>query len=373
MRGWSAVVAVGLALVWGAGEPIAARADGCSAACVSTRHGCLAAVARSSVEGRRACPRSGADRHGCVRAARHAGRDGRTACRAAAVTCRSACRTARGGACGARGTWLDAVNFYRGLARVPPVEERPDLSAGDARHAAYMVGTDSLGHDEDAGSPLYSAEGAQAATTSDVVASSDPGATDVWAIEFLVAAPFHALALLDPRLTATGFGIAHDMRGPIETAAAVDVLSARAAPPAGLRFPVLFPSRGAIMPLTRFPGGETPDPLTSCPGYAAPAGAPLVAQLGTGSSPPAVAAHRLARDGVPVEHCVFDETTYVNPDPALQSLGRAVLAPRNAIVIVPRAPLAPGSYAASVDVGARRLRWRFVVRCARPGTRTTGD
>jgi hypothetical protein len=63
-----------------------------------------------------------------------------------------------------------------------------------------------------------------------------------------------------------------------------------------------------------------------------------------------------------LEHCVFDEGTYRNRDAAQQQLGRRILASRNAIVLIPRAPLKPGSrYRAVVDVNGRRIDWTFSI------------
>jgi hypothetical protein len=79
---------------------------------------------------------------------------------------------------------------------------------------------------------------------------------------------------------------------------------------------------------------------------------------------PSVSAHSLTRNGQPIDHCLFDGTSYVNPDPNQQSLGRAVLSARNAIVIMPRARLQPGTYDASVASGTATISWAFQVTCA---------
>jgi hypothetical protein len=176
--------------------------------------------------------------------------------------------------------------------------------------------------------------------------------------------PFHSIGILDPKLAQSGFGIAHDTSGTVQTAAALDVLRGRTASvPAGVQFPVVFPANGMVLPLNTFPGNEFPDPLASCPGYGPPAGLPLLVQLGTGTTPPAVTDHTLTRDGVAVEHCLFDETSYANPDAAMQALGRNVLGARDAIVLIARQPLQPGTYAASITTGGQTIAWGFVVNC----------
>jgi len=107
---------------------------------------------------------------------------------------------------------------------------------------------------------------------------------------------------------------------------------------------------------------ETPSPLTSCPGYTSPAGLPLVIQVGSGAGVPVVTAHSFMRGNTPLEHCVFDETTYYNPDSSLQGLGRAILSSRDAIVLLARQPLtANTNYTASVTVDGQTHTWSFTV------------
>jgi Calx-beta domain len=54
--------------------------------------------------------------------------------------------------------------------------------------------------------------------------------------------------------------------------------------------------------------------------------------------------------GVPVPHCSYDETSYVNADPSAQDLARNVMAARHQVIIVPRQPLTQGaSYGASIS------------------------
>ncbi|NOR83482.1 MAG: hypothetical protein GQ526_08325, partial [Ardenticatenales bacterium] len=111
--------------------------------------------------------------------------------------------------------------------------------------------------------------------------------------------------------------------------------------------------------------GENPDPLTSCPGYTAPAGLPIILQIGAGELSPSVSSHSLKEGDTELEHCTLDETTYVNPNPDLQRLGRSTLNSRDAVVIIPREPLAPGgTYTVSVTVNGQTITWSFTVSAA---------
>jgi len=294
--------------------------------------------------------------------ARQARAAARATCRSDATACKTACPPPPKPLCGSHGDGIAAVNVHRSTAGIPAVTENADLSAGDEKHAQYIVATNTLVHAENPSDPHYTPEGDAAGQHSDVAAFSSPAAGPTLVVDVLMAAPFHGVGLIDPRLAESGFGIAHDSSGSIQTGGAIDVLSSlQPVPPAGVVFPVLYPADGATLPLTEYPGNESPDPLSSCPGFHAPTGAPLIVQLDT---VPAVTDHTVTRNGVAVDHCVFDETTYTNPDAQAQLLGRAVLGPRHAIVILPRAVLKPGAYDASITTGGTTIAWHFTVTCA---------
>ena len=186
------------------------------------------------------------------------------------------------------------------------------------------------------------------------VNTSDRHAVEVW-----VQAPFHLVGIIDPELQEVGFGSYREPIGRWHMAAALDVLSGLGSVPATTRFPIFYPRDGAYMPVLEH-SMESPDPLTSCPGYKSPSGPPLLLQIGDGREVPHVEATSLQRDGVEVDHCVFDETTYRNPDANLQSLGRGILDGRDAIVIMPRERLVSGSvYTVSVAVNGAVYTWSF--------------
>ena len=108
---------------------------------------------------------------------------------------------------------------------------------------------------------------------------------------------------------------------------------------------------------------EYPSPLSSCEGYRAPTGLPLIIQLGTGARVPHVLGSYIGNSLGPLDHCVFDEGTYRNDDREEERLGRSILAARDAVVLIPRAPLRRGeSYRVVVEVaGLQRIDWQFTV------------
>ncbi|HKZ83048.1 MAG TPA: CAP domain-containing protein [Anaerolineae bacterium] len=260
------------------------------------------------------------------------------------------------------GNWLAYVNYYRAMADLPPVTENTAYSNGDWLHARYMVKTDTVEHAENPGNPWYTPEGHAAAQASNLAASYSASVSDEWAIDAWMQAPFHAVGVLDPSLLQVGYGSYREADGGLQSGAALDVIRGLTyTVPSGIVFPIKWPADGMIVPL-RLHWGESPSPLTSCPGYTAPSGLPIILEIGPGNLTPSVTGHSFIQGGAPLEHCVFDETSYSHPDPGSQSLGRSILNSRDAIVLIPRLPLTPrASYTASITVDGQTHTWTFSV------------
>jgi uncharacterized protein YkwD len=261
----------------------------------------------------------------------------------------------------ASATWLEALNAWRSASDLTLVTEdtstTPTWSEGAAKHSEYIVKTGTLVHAEDALSPFFTAEGDAAGQNGNVAASTNAAKTQKEFVEQWITAPFHAAGMLDPRLETSGFGTFSDEAAtPYKSAATLDVVRGRSVNPATTT--TVFPGDGSTLPIATqsYRGGESPDPLSHCPGYDPGGGAPI----NTGTPlfallPEAPTAGTLiatvTRDGAPVEACAYDETSYTNADPDAQQLGRDVLASRHQVVIVPRFPLAQGAtYEVSVSV-----------------------
>lgn len=254
--------------------------------------------------------------------------------------------------------WLDYLNFYRATARISPVTENTAWSDGDRKHAIYIVRNDALRHSEDPATVGYTPEGQKAAQQSNLFYSCDRDTSDWRAIDTWMQSPFHALGVLDPRLVQVGYGSYKETGGNLRMGAALNVVAgtrhSRAA-----TYPVFWPGNDTVIPINSHREGS-PSPLTSCPGYTAPSGLPLILQIGPGDLTPVVSATSFSQNGQPLEHCVFSESTYRNPDRDQQKLGRSILGARGAIVLVPRAPLATGTtYTASITVDGRTHTWSF--------------
>ena len=218
--------------------------------------------------------------------------------------------------------WLERVNFYRATALLPPVVEEPALSATVAQHARYMVVHDVIQHSQNRRRSWATPEGAAAAAVSNLAGSLNPMEPDFWAVDVWMQAPFHAIGILDPALQHVGFGIHRARDGKkIQTAAGLDVIRGRSTRPAAIQYPVVWPADGSSVPLAAHTA-EFPSPLASCPGYKAPAGLPLIVQMGPGIGVPRVTRTGIW-DGVRwLEHCVFDESTYHNRDRGEEQLAR---------------------------------------------------
>jgi hypothetical protein len=257
--------------------------------------------------------------------------------------------------------WMIQVNHYRSMADLPPLMENLEWSEGDRLHARYMVKNDQVMHTEEAGNAWYTVQGHTAAESSNLVGSGNANASDLFAIDAWMQAPFHAVGVLDPELTQIGYGSYREQDGVVQMGAALDVLRGLGDIPASVRFPIIWPSSGAVVPLTSF-SSEHPNPLTSCPGYASPSGLPIIVQLGPGHLAPQVSASSFSTGSNQLEHCVFSEVNYNNPNSSEQELGRSILAERDAVILIPRQPLSPGSsYTVSIAVDGQTYTWTFEV------------
>ena len=257
--------------------------------------------------------------------------------------------------------WLNYLNSYRAMAKLPEVYQDKALSNGDWLHARYIVKNDILQGLEDSANPWYSKEGDDAAHNSNLAGSFDVNATDQWAIDTWMQAPFHAVGILDPHLIQVGYGSYREADGLFQMGAALDVLRGRTRVPSTDIFPIEWPGSGAVVGLT-IHWGEQPNPLSSCPGYSVPSGLPVILQIGPGDQIPHVTSHSFKTGTTELDHCVFDETSYVNSDSSSQSIGRSILKTHDAIILIPRSPLKAGTaYTVSITSNGQVYTWSFSV------------
>ena len=291
--------------------------------------------------------------------------------------------------------WLKRVNYYRAMAKLPPVVEDPALSKGDLAHATYLVknfrykiehgGLGAEMHTEDPANPGFTKAGLEAGrgsvmdewyipdrVPSDAHGSADPDewaaerspGSPEWSIDGWMSLPFHRMPLLNPRLASAGFGVFCESGA---CASGLNLLGgSRRGRPGVSPTAIEFPSDGATIAMRSF-ANEYPDPLTSCRGYEPPGGVAITLQLGSDidSHLGEYSVKRIATDGstVALDACGFDSTSYSNPDANSQRLGRAVLRGYGTVVVIPKSPLAKGAkYAVSMTANDKKYDWTFSTR-----------
>ena len=264
--------------------------------------------------------------------------------------------------------WFQDLNAYRAAAGLAPVTENITWSEGAAQHARYTVKTDTFSSTENPGSPWYTPAGAAAAPASIGMVHATSTTTDRSALDRWMRSPFTAIPILNPRLRSVGFGSYREADGGIQMSAWLDIARGIGEMPPGTTFPLTWPVNGAAVPAPFddcAPGtcGDFPSVTETCPGFVYPMGFPLILQLGPTATAPAVSGSGLVRQSLqPVEHCVFDETTFRHSDASQRTIGQAWLRMNHAVVIIPKSPLAAGiRYTASVTANGTKYEWSFDV------------
>ncbi|RMF41613.1 MAG: CAP domain-containing protein, partial [Anaerolineae bacterium] len=260
--------------------------------------------------------------------------------------------------------WLGYFNALRTMGGLPTVTENASWSNGCTLHARYMVKNDTFGVPEDPANPWYTAEGDAAAQNSNILLAASLTLTDTDILGLWMSAPFHGLGMLAPGLQSTGFGSYREAIGQFQTGACLDVN--RGLGSVTLTFPVMWPAEGEASPLATSTIQDTPDPLSACSGYTLPTGAPIYLMLGPGwTITPTVTTSSLTDGSTALPHCVLSSATYTNPDATLQQLGRTILRAYDAVVLIPKDPLIPGTqYSVALTINGQQYAWSFTVRAA---------
>jgi len=263
--------------------------------------------------------------------------------------------------------WLVRLNQLRETAKLSPVTEAPAWSEGCGEHAEYLVRNRTYGHFQSTDNHWFTPGGAECGRSGNVInGRMSAGAapyTQTAMVDAWMTAPFHGLGFVNPGLTTVAFGefteVADGLR---HWAATLDIMRGLAYAPSTL-YPVMWPADGSTVGLTRYVGNEYPDPLTSCHGYGPEAGLPILLLLGGSHSTPQIAGSQVLQNGQPLEHCVLIESSYTNPDPGSQQLARSVMGFQGAVIIMPKAPLAPGAVIdVAVNLPAGTHRWGFSIQ-----------
>jgi hypothetical protein len=257
--------------------------------------------------------------------------------------------------------WLGTVNAYRASAGLAPVTENPAWSVDARSHSRYLVDNDVVSHEQDPNLPGATVGGAVAGANGNVAGTGTASRTDEAFVELWMQGPFHAIGILRPGLESVGYGAYRgEEPGSIAAAATLDVVRGIDPDRKHVVEPVVWPGDGAVVPLREYPGNELPDPVTACPGYAAPTGLPILVLLPETASDPTWSGVDV--NGVRVPHCRITADSYAHPEEQWEKRGRALLAADNASILLPMYPFDDGDRI-TVELGADPydLQWSFSV------------
>lgn len=245
--------------------------------------------------------------------------------------------------------WLTAVNYYRAMAKLPAVSENTTLSAGAYNHSCYML-FNGISHDETPGLPGYTVSGDNAGNKGNVAVSSVFGTSARAHVELWMTGPFHAIGVLRHNLRTVGFGKCdRNDTSPWKSGATLNIID-------GLDYslpeptaPILFPGNGMTTNLNKFVT-ESPNPLSFC-GWTGTAGLPVIALM---PEPITSATASITGPAGPLQTCrIFGGNT--------SGVARDILNSENAISVIPRNELLPGTYTVSITTQARTVTWSFTV------------
>ena len=301
------------------------------------------------------------------------------------------------------------INYYRGLVSFPGITIVPRLDKGAADHARYVLENNLEPvdftyhdgqlkqfkpppgvHEEDPHNPWYTPEGEEAAKFCDVFEASSVPLNGGAIVDQFMTTPFMAMSTLDPTQSGIGYGQICNANKCIvvtpiwigfapgwDTYFAEDntiqrvKLSDDDVERLWLKTPRQFPPPGSDLPNATLGNFDYLDPLTACPGYTHPAGAPILLSIGWARDADAsvmLSAHSLSEDGKPIESCAFDATSYTNPNLDQQKLFRSELIRTLGAVMIPKAPLKPGhTYEVAMTLNSKTYQWSFKVGPVNPG------
>ncbi|HUA36719.1 MAG TPA: CAP domain-containing protein [Candidatus Binataceae bacterium] len=312
-------------------------------------------------------------------------------------------------------------NYYRAMAKLPPLRLDPGLSNGAALHARYLVANGIMGGSftlkdkrisvnapkpqpkgnkddneespplapwltEDKGKPFYTDAGASAAYYAVVLSAKRLDITGTEYMDQLVAMPITSIVgVLSPQLERIGVGgYCTDSQCAVVITARVGLEKARflqlyegeqhdrmwnadegPLPFAieHLKSPVEFPPDGSTVSLSAYDGTDWPNAIKACPDYSAPTGFGISLQLGQGNGPSGsveVTDHSLSLNGTEVESCVVTAKSF-SGDSEGDATARRVLSRWGAALVIARQPLKPGRYQVSISADSKPYSWSFTV------------
>lgn len=239
--------------------------------------------------------------------------------------------------------WLQRVNELRTGSGLHELTEDPDRSAAILEAVTYMAEQGRTSHQL----PDEAGPRAQEAAASSNLSQDNLGTSDVAVVDRWMTDPGHLVNVLNPDVLFTGFARAD---GPDSTFSGLWTIQRTDDPATTTSYPYLFPGDGVTVTLPPYDGLALPDPLDHCPGYTAPTGWPAMALLGSSFDELVEVGGSALVDtatGEAVPHCLL----VLQDDPIL----------RNTASLIPRTPLAEGTYRATVVADGVEQTWTFGV------------
>lgn len=268
---------------------------------------------------------------------------------------------------------FERFNALRAQGNMAPVTFDAEASMNCWMHGRYRAMNNSRGHNENPNLPYASPEGLACASNSNLSTNyqrPDTLGTVTPFSDRLFSVPFHAVGMLRPGQQTVGIGAFAVLPTGSSTYATMAGGITSQGRAAGVPGPLLFPGNGATTDLSRYPGGEWPNPLTACPGLdARQVGLPIIAAtLQAGDTTATEASLTVNGQSVPI--CAYGSTQYVNTTDApgdyvggpvsAQDIGRSILRSSGAVFLIPAQPLVPNTtYQASVKINGQPIQWSF--------------
>jgi hypothetical protein len=263
--------------------------------------------------------------------------------------------------------------MYRAMDQLPPIVSDPELTEGAQNHAVYLIknfakqvrkGTANSAEmsSESSKRSFSTSPGRTVAPHSEIDFTFGKHQSVEDAIDRWIKGPHHRMLLLNPELQRIGYGY-YCEEGLCAQIVDVEDGIAREPVDPDKEVAIEFPPANSTLSLNDLPQ-ESPDPLTACQGYKYPAGLPITFQIGAyaGAKLTSFSIVRTDDPGAPpIEACGYDAYSYRNPSRAQTGVVVGGLKAFSAVVVIPKHPLAPGSYRATVTVNDRDYGWSFTI------------
>ena len=250
--------------------------------------------------------------------------------------------------------WLSVVNYYRAMAGLGGVSEDRNLSPGAYNHSCYML-YNGISHDETPGKPGYTTSGDAAGNQGNVAVSSGYGATARNHVDLWMTGPFHAIGILRYNLRTVGFGKCDLQNTPTwHSGATLNVIAGLAQGITRPSTPILFPGNGTTTSLNKFIA-ESPNPVKLC-GWTGGSGLPVIAMMPEAFT--SVSSATITGPTGPLQTCNLHSGNVAD------ATAKSILGGDNAITVLPRDPLADGTYTVRIVTNKRTVQWSFTVDSA---------